>query len=80
MNFFERYLIELILLGGFFLAGPLARIIADFETEEADEGKRQDYTFIKAVNRVLFAALIMLWLLLFKVVPTLLEQTSAPFF
>ncbi len=25
----ERYLIEIILLGGFFLAGPLARIIAD---------------------------------------------------
>lgn len=80
MNIIERYLIELILLGGFFLAGPLARIIADSGTEEADEGKSQDYTFIKAVHRVLFAALIMLWLLLFKVAPTLLEQPSGPFF
>ncbi|MBN2107222.1 MAG: hypothetical protein JW832_07320 [Deltaproteobacteria bacterium] len=79
LDVLERYLIELILLGGFFLAGPLARIIAEADTAETGERKNPDYAFIRFVFRVLFAALLALWVLLFKeVLPRLLAAGALP--
>jgi hypothetical protein len=69
----ERYLIEIILLGGFFLAGPLARIIADAVTEEAGEERNRNYRTIRTMFRILFAALIVLSVLLFKTIFPLLK-------
>jgi hypothetical protein len=63
----ERYLIEIILFGGFFLAGPLARIIADSAVDATAEEKNQSFTEIRLILRVLFAGLIALSLLLFKI-------------
>ena len=63
----ERYLIEIILLGGFFLAGPLARIIADSVLDATAEERNQSFTDIRLILRMLFAGLIALSLLLFKI-------------
>ena len=62
----ESYLLEIILLGGFFLAGPLARIIADAGIEDTAEKRGESFIFIRSIFRRLFAGLIALWLLLFK--------------
>ena len=63
----ERYLIEIILFGGFFLAGPLARIIADSVIDATAEEKEQSFSDIRLILRMLFAGLIALSLLLFKI-------------
>jgi len=64
----ERYLIEIILLGGFFLSGPLARIIADSVTDATEEERDQSYTAIRSIFKMLFAGLIALSVLLFKTI------------
>lgn len=68
----QRYLIELILLGGFCLSGPLARIIAGSGTEEPVEERNRSYRTIRTMFRILFAALIVLSVLLFKAIFPLL--------
>lgn len=61
---FEPYVIELILLGGFFLAGPLARLIESSVTGEPPEDQKKSYRTIRRAFRLQFAALLGLWLLL----------------
>lgn len=63
----ENCLIEIILAGGFFLAGPLARIIADSVVDATAEEKNKSFTDIRLILRMLFAGLIALSLLLFKI-------------
>lgn len=69
----ERYLIEIILLGGFCLSGQLARIIADSVIEETGEERNRSYRTIRTMFRILFAALIVLSVLLFKIIFPLLK-------
>lgn len=63
----ESYLIEIILVGGFFLAGPLSRITADSVLDATAEERDQSFRAIRSILRMLFAGLIALSLLLFKI-------------
>jgi len=58
----------------FFLTGPLARIIAYSATEESEESKKMFYSEIRASFRLMFAVLIALWLMLFKVLFPLINR------
>jgi hypothetical protein len=64
-----HWLIELILLGFLLLAGPLAGIVANCATEETAEEKKQLYLTCRSMLRILFAALLFLSVLLFKLLP-----------
>ena len=64
----ERYLVEIILLGGFFLAGSFARIITDSVIDATAKERDQSFTAIRSIFRLLFAGLIALSLLLCKTI------------